>query len=576
MGITVTNPRRRRIDFPLRANRISTKLPANSRSHKLMKTLCFVLLAIITQATAAQDIIKLDSLQIRFDNAKEDSVRVAVLLEMSHQHSNSNIVKAIEFARQAKQLAHEKRLAKFEAKSDIAMGNIAINQGHYKNASTHYFSALKYYESAKDLHGLASVNNNLGVTYDRIGDYDKALTHYFKVQEILNAAPHPNKTVLPAIYNNIANIYQTQGDAASALKYYEKGLSLALKEPLLPVRGQLYNNLGKLHLLDLNNPEKAFENLSKGLEVREQLGDKSEIARSLFILSEYYLQQKDFPRARELAIRALNIGQEMGSIDINKTAYFQISLIEEATGHPVEALAAHRIFKDLNDSIHRQQANREIAELQLQYDFEKAEKVKEEERKQTRMHYLLTIGVLSVLLTLAILITILIRTKARQTELKRKNLAQDIENKNKELTTNVMYLIRKNELLNNVAERLLQFEQHALPDERNKKVLQDIILDLQREADTDSWKEFELRFNQVHSEFYKNLRRLYPGLSPAEEKLCAFLRLNMSSKEIAAITQQSPKSVEVARARLRKKLNLTNTSSNLVTHLTSLDLPAGN
>jgi DNA-binding CsgD family transcriptional regulator len=131
-----------------------------------------------------------------------------------------------------------------------------------------------------------------------------------------------------------------------------------------------------------------------------------------------------------------------------------------------------------------------------------------------------------------------------------------------------MYLIRKNELINNVAERLLNFEKTSLPE--NQKVIHDIIMDLQKEADNDTWKEFELRFNQVHSEFYSNLRKLYPTLSPADEKLCAFLRLNMSSKEIAAITQQSIKSVEVARARLRKKLNLTNTNSNLVTHLSNV------
>jgi DNA-binding CsgD family transcriptional regulator len=131
-----------------------------------------------------------------------------------------------------------------------------------------------------------------------------------------------------------------------------------------------------------------------------------------------------------------------------------------------------------------------------------------------------------------------------------------------------MYLIRKNELINSVAERLLKVQGNLLPE--NQKVVHDIVIDLQHEADNDSWKEFELRFNQVHSDFYNNLRKLYPDLSPAEEKLCAFLRLNMSSKEIAAITQQSIKSVEVARARLRKKLNLTNTTSNLVTHLSNL------
>jgi DNA-binding CsgD family transcriptional regulator len=119
-----------------------------------------------------------------------------------------------------------------------------------------------------------------------------------------------------------------------------------------------------------------------------------------------------------------------------------------------------------------------------------------------------------------------------------------------------------------VAERLLNVQQNVHPDSR--KVLHDIILDLQHEADNDTWKEFELRFNQVHNDFYIKLRKLYPDLSPTEEKLCAFLRLSMSSKEIAAITQQSIKSVEVARARLRKKLNLTNTNSNLVTHLANL------
>ena len=131
-----------------------------------------------------------------------------------------------------------------------------------------------------------------------------------------------------------------------------------------------------------------------------------------------------------------------------------------------------------------------------------------------------------------------------------------------------MYLIRKNELINNVAERLLGLQQNF--QQESQKIIHDIVLDLQKEADNDSWKEFELRLNQVHSEFYKNLRKQCPELSPAEEKLGAFLRLNMSSKEIAAITQQSIKSVEVARARLRKKLNLTNTNSNLVTYLSNL------
>ena len=517
-----------------------------------------------------QNIIKLDSLQLALKQAESDTATFSTLMELSYLFDDTDYSKALEYARQAKQFAADKKLKKKELIADTNIGNVAIAQGDYKMAATYFFNALKYYEELNDTTGIVSLNNNLGATYDRMAEYDKALACYFKAQEYLNASKRSDrkKVVLPTLYNNIANIYQTKGDAQSALTYYEKALDLALQVPKHRAQGIAYNNIGKLYFNELQQPEKALEYLTKGLAVRELSGDRGEVARSLVILSNYYYKQKQFSKGREHALRALAIGEQIGSLDIQKSAYECLSEIEEARGKSEDALQAFRSFKKLSDSILNQSAASEITRLQLQYDFEKADKVREVEAKQSRFRYLTTIATLSIGLLLAVLITLVVRSKARQTELKRKNLAQDIEIKNKELTTNVMYLIRKNELINNVAERLLKLQRSAVPE--NQKTIQEIVLDLQKEADNDSWKEFELRFNQVHSEFYTTLRKLYPELSPADEKLCAFLRLNMSSKEIAAITQQSIKSVEVARARLRKKLNLTNTSSNLITHLANL------
>ena len=292
------------------------------------------------------------------------------------------------------------------------------------------------------------------------------------------------------------------------------------------------------------------------------------MSKSYNNLAYYYRLKGNYGEAIESVNQAINLGVEIGSLEAQKLAYSNLSDIEREWGNFKEALEAHTIFKNLSDSVQNQLASSEISKLQMQYDFEKATQEKDHEQAQLRNKYVLIIIALSVLLLVTILITIIIRSRSKQSELKRKNLSQDIEIKNKELTTNVMYLIRKNEMINDVAERLLKIQPKVLPE--NNKVVQSIILDLQREADNDTWKEFELRFNQVHTDFYANLRKLYPELSPAEEKLCAFLRLNMSSKDVAAITQQSIKSVEVARARLRKKLNLTNTNSNLVSHLASI------
>ena len=518
----------------------------------------------------SQNIIKLDSLQLALKQAGTDTARFNTLMQLSNLYNATDYLMALEYARQAKELAIDKKLKKKELLAETTMGNVAISQGHYKMAATHYFTVLKAYEEMQDTSGIISLNNNLGAAYDRMGEYDKALASFFKAQEYLNASDkNDNKNlVLPSIYNNIANIYQTKGDANSALTYYEKALDLALKVPNHKAQGIAYNNIGKLYFNELNQPEKALEYLTKGLEVRERNGDLGEVARSLVILSNFHFQQKEYSKGKEYAERALEIGEKIGSLDIQSSAYSRLSETAEANGDFQAALAAFRKSKEFGDSILNQQASREITRLQLQYDFEKEEKIRSEEASQTRFKYLLTIAALSVGLILAVLITFIIRSKARQTEMKQKNLALDVEIKNKELTTNVMYLIRKNELINNVAERLLKLQRRELPE--NQKIFQEIILDLQREADNDTWKEFELRFNQVHSEFYTTLRKLYPDLSPADEKLCAFLRLNMSSKEIAAVSQQSIKSVEVARARLRKKLNLTNTNSNLVSHLANL------
>ena len=84
------------------------------------------------------------------------------------------------------------------------------------------------------------------------------------------------------------------------------------------------------------------------------------------------------------------------------------------------------------------------------------------------------------------------------------------------------------------------------------------------------WQEFETRFENVYESFYKKLDVQYPGLTPGERKLSALLRLNLSSKDIAALTFQNPQSVDMARYRLRKKMNLSQ-EENLIDVLVGID-----
>jgi DNA-binding CsgD family transcriptional regulator len=81
------------------------------------------------------------------------------------------------------------------------------------------------------------------------------------------------------------------------------------------------------------------------------------------------------------------------------------------------------------------------------------------------------------------------------------------------------------------------------------------ILGEENKMDKD-WEQFAQHFDHVHSDFLKNIKLSYPNLSPHELKLCAYLRMNLSSKEIAQLESISVRGVEIGRYRLRKKLKI--------------------
>jgi DNA-binding CsgD family transcriptional regulator len=153
--------------------------------------------------------------------------------------------------------------------------------------------------------------------------------------------------------------------------------------------------------------------------------------------------------------------------------------------------------------------------------------------------------------------------------LKKQRLSDVVEFKDKELTLNVMNLIKKNEIFVDLSNRLIQMEQKTTDPAMKQEIIQ-LINSLQRNSSQEMWEEFEVRFRQVHNSYYEKLLVRFPELSPSELKLCALLRLNLSTKEICELSGQRPSTLDVARYRLRKKLGLSNSQVNLVTFLSQV------
>jgi len=144
---------------------------------------------------------------------------------------------------------------------------------------------------------------------------------------------------------------------------------------------------------------------------------------------------------------------------------------------------------------------------------------------------------------------------ARQrAEAEREMLLLEVENQSRELSNAAFNLIRKNEAMQGLKDELLSSK---LESKHEPRALQKIVrhIDEHMESDHD-WAIFEESFNRVHDDFFKRLMHNFPDLTPGDMRLAAYLKMNLSSKEIAPLLNISVRGVENKRYRLRKKLGL--------------------
>jgi DNA-binding CsgD family transcriptional regulator len=140
--------------------------------------------------------------------------------------------------------------------------------------------------------------------------------------------------------------------------------------------------------------------------------------------------------------------------------------------------------------------------------------------------------------------------------LKNEKLKAEMIHRDKELANQTLDLIRKNKFLLNIKEELLKLMRPNNDWALNEKI-SNLIVKIDKDLDHNKqWEVFESAFDEVHEDFLNRIKIAYPNLTPKELRLCAYLRLNISSKEIAPLMNISVRGVEICRYRVRKKLDI--------------------
>jgi DNA-binding CsgD family transcriptional regulator len=154
------------------------------------------------------------------------------------------------------------------------------------------------------------------------------------------------------------------------------------------------------------------------------------------------------------------------------------------------------------------------------------------------------------------------KAKKKVIQLENEKLQNKIEHKSSQLASNTMAMMRKNNLLSSIKDEIQQQKDELgdqFPDPYYNKLIKLIEDGIEDEHE---WEIFEQLYNEAHGNFFKRLKEEYPQLTPSDLRLCAYLRMNLSSKEIAPLLNISVRGVEERRYRLRKRLDLS-TDQNL-------------
>lgn len=166
------------------------------------------------------------------------------------------------------------------------------------------------------------------------------------------------------------------------------------------------------------------------------------------------------------------------------------------------------------------------------------------------------------------------KTAAELITLRNEKLQSDLEFKNSELANSAMHLLQKGEMISKIKAGLTQLMKH-IKEEESIQEIRKLIRTLTDDENIDKdWENFTQHFDKVHSDFLHVLREMHPNITTNDMKLCSYLRMNLSSKEIARLLNISPRGVELSRYRLRKKMGL-HTETNLVEYLMNIHRKPG-
>lgn len=421
--------------------------------------------------------------------------------------------------------------SRYAARASTNLGDLYKSLKMYPKALDRLLDSYDYFEESQNAYHKLDIIVNIAVVYKSMDSLDQAIRWNLMGVEL--ARKLGNKFNLAKIYMNLGNSLKKAGRFEESSRYLDS--TLYISNALGLTYGVFLYHLNKSDLLiEWNKPGDAMQELEK---VKRMLPDFSTPAVQAIFYENSYEALEKLGRYEEA---------------------FRFLKQNKAITDSLETESALHFLLEWESLIERERSSRKIAELKVTV-------------AKAKFTNLLLLSLAAVGLTVLVF---WLRNRAREIRMRnqieeeeKKRLSMEVELRNRELASKAVFHASMSEVVMDMSKKMKRLSLRV--NKEGAKELETMIRDLDALASGEEWKEFETRFVQVHEDFNDKLLRICPDLSPVELKVCSLLRLNMSSKEIAVLTNRSQATVINTRSQIRKKLRLSS-EDNLTSFLLSL------
>lgn len=478
------------------------------------------------------------------------------------------------------------------------LGLIYESKSDYSTAAGFYYKALKIYEETGYTKGKAEIYNNLGVINDALKQPEQALHNYIMSLDLFEEAKIIEGQA--NVYNNIATLYANENKTDTAIIYITKSIKILMKGNRLTEAATAYFNAAVFYNLE-NNYDSATIFLDSALMIFTQTNNIHGIANVYSEKAKKLIELKDYSNAIILLTKSWELRKEVGNLSAQSQTLLQLSDFYYLSEDYENALSYYKRHIELEDSVFNENTKNIISELNIKYETEKKDKeitILRKEAEIKKNHNRLLILIVSALAIILILLFYFFRIKSRLLVSQRKYFEQqdrlnqlemekqanerqlleqevqiqqqineiqkskfeaELDHSKRELITTTMQVLNKNKTLTEIQDYLESLSPKSIEEKKVYRQLSKMVKE-NINLDTD-WEQLKIHFDKVNTGFFEKLQNDYPELSQGDLKVLAYIKIKLSSKEIAQMMNISPAGINKRLYRIRRKMNLPNHSN---------------